>query len=77
MIAERIGHQEALDLFRHTIQLGQHQQSGIGYGHWVCQTLLDSQSSAFSCVIRNMYAIPVACDALTWYIGNIVYPESN
>lgn len=71
MIADRIGHEEVLDLFRHSTQLGQHQQSGIGYAHWVCKTLLDSEANAFSYAIQNMNAIPVACDALTWYTGKM------
>lgn len=58
-----------MDLFRHTTQLGQHQQSAIGYAHWVCKTLLQSQSNALTYSIHNMYAVSVACDALTWYTG--------
>lgn len=73
MIAETIGHEEVLDLFRHSTQLGQHQQSSIGYAHWVCKTLLESESSASSYSIQNMHAIPVACDALTWYTGEYPY----
>nr|CAI5830097.1 unnamed protein product [Callosobruchus analis] len=70
LIAESMGHEEAMDLFRHSTQIGHHQQSSIGYGHWVCQTLLDVDPNEVIYAIHNMHAIPVACDALTWYTEN-------
>ncbi|XP_065837280.1 tetratricopeptide repeat protein 37-like [Oscarella lobularis] len=39
LIAEGIGDQDAMDLFRHTTELGVHTESQIGYAHWVCSTL--------------------------------------
>nr|CAH7731857.1 unnamed protein product [Callosobruchus chinensis] len=68
--AESMGHEEAMDLFRHCSQIAYHQQSSIGYGHWVCQTLLDADPNEVIYAIHNMHAIPVACDALTWYTEN-------
>ncbi|CAH1994676.1 unnamed protein product [Acanthoscelides obtectus] len=70
LIAESLGHEEAMDLFRHCTQIAHHQQSSIGYGHWVCQTLLDSDPHEVIYAIHNMHAIPVACDALTYYTEN-------
>ncbi|CAH0550739.1 unnamed protein product [Brassicogethes aeneus] len=67
LIAERLGRQEAMDLFRHSTQLDTQQQGGLGYGHWVCQTLIESKPNEKIYSIHNMHAIPVACDALTWY----------
>ncbi|CAH1115105.1 unnamed protein product [Psylliodes chrysocephalus] len=67
LIAETMGVEEAMDLFRHSVQLGHHQQGAIGYGHWVCQTLLEAPKKTISYSIEGMHAIPVACDALTWY----------
>ncbi|KAL8583667.1 hypothetical protein ACOMHN_037390 [Nucella lapillus] len=70
LVAETVGHEEAMDLFRHTTQLGIHMESGIGYGHWVVSTLLDvtrQDSKAFQYCIHQMAAIPAAADALTRY----------
>ncbi|KAJ8978706.1 hypothetical protein NQ317_015954 [Molorchus minor] len=69
ILAEKLGHEEAMDLFRHSTQLGQQQQGGLGYGHWVCRTLLESPPDTILYSIHNMHAIPVASDALTWYIA--------
>lgn len=69
MIAEIMGLEEAMDLLRHSTQLAQHQQGGIGYGYWVCKTLLENPPNTNIYCIHNMHAIPVACDALTWYTG--------
>ncbi|KAJ8909617.1 hypothetical protein NQ315_004979 [Exocentrus adspersus] len=67
LIAEKMGHEEAMDLFRHSTQLGQQQQGSLGYGHWVCQTLLTASDDVNIYSVHNMHAVPVACDVLTWY----------
>nr|XP_022913012.1 tetratricopeptide repeat protein 37 [Onthophagus taurus] len=67
LIAEFLGHEDCMDLFRHSTQLGCHEQSEIGYGYWVCKTLLGEQTKEAQYAIRNMHAVPVACDSLTWY----------
>ncbi|KAG5897490.1 hypothetical protein JTB14_031114 [Gonioctena quinquepunctata] len=67
LVAETMGSDEAMDLFRHSVQLGQNQQGGLGYARWVCQTLLDAAPGAYLYSIQDMHAVPVACDALTWY----------
>ncbi|XP_023026959.2 tetratricopeptide repeat protein 37 [Leptinotarsa decemlineata] len=69
MIAEAIDSrkEEAMDLYRHSVQLGQNQQGALGYAHWVCHTLLTAEPNSHLYSIEDMHAIPVACDALTWY----------
>lgn len=58
-----------MDLFRHSMQLGAHQESGIGYGHWLCQLLLETSAREKANSVYNKQAVAVACDALTWYTG--------
>ncbi|CAH1156223.1 unnamed protein product [Phaedon cochleariae] len=67
MIAESMDRDEAMDLFRHSVQLGQNQQGSIGYAHWVCRTILSVSPNTHLYSIDDMHAVPVACDALTWY----------
>ncbi|KAK4885213.1 hypothetical protein RN001_001484 [Aquatica leii] len=67
LIAESMGIEDAMDLFRHSTLLGVHQQGAIGYGYWVCRTLLEMAPYTKLYSIHNMHAIPVASDALTWY----------
>lgn len=70
MIAETLGHaSEAMDLFRHSTQLGVRPEGALGYAHWVCRTLRDMPPHARVYAIHNMHAVPVASDALTWYTG--------
>lgn len=73
IIAESIQRLEAMDLFRHAVELGYHPQAAIGYAHWVLKTLLNSDAKKnplFSYAIDKMYAIPVAADAMTWFIDS-------
>ncbi|XP_076443971.1 tetratricopeptide repeat protein 37-like [Babylonia areolata] len=70
LVAEVVGHEEAMDLFRHTTQLGIQSESCSGYGHWVISTLLDVErqdSDTFRYCIHQMAAVPAAADALTRY----------
>lgn len=69
LVAESVGDRDAMDLFRHSMQLGAHQESGIGYGHWLCQTLLEISSAEKTGSVNTRQAVAVACDALTWYTG--------
>jgi len=65
-------HEDAMDLFRHTTQLGIHMESCIGYSHWVCSTLKTSTNHSdphYIYSIEKMDAIPVAGDAMGWYTG--------
>ncbi|PVD20045.1 hypothetical protein C0Q70_20539 [Pomacea canaliculata] len=68
LIGEIVAHEDAMDLFRHTTDIGVHMESCIGYGHWVITTLLDvtnQHTPAFQYCIKQMAAIPVAVTALT------------
>ncbi|XP_057320439.1 SKI3 subunit of superkiller complex protein [Microplitis mediator] len=70
IIAESIDNKEAMDLFRHAIQLGYHPQAAVGYSHWVLMTILNPEARKdplYHYMIVNMHAIPVAIDAMTWY----------
>lgn len=69
ILAEKVDPKEAMDLFRHSTQLGFHEEGGIGYGHWVCKTLLEAPHGKRIYAIHDMHAIPVACDSLVWYTG--------
>ncbi|BFY97470.1 hypothetical protein BsWGS_00510 [Bradybaena similaris] len=74
LIAEKIGHEEAMDLFRHTTELGFHPESACGYGQWVLSVLGDiskRDSEYFHYCIHQMAAVPAASDALTRYTGRI------
>ncbi|XP_072746078.1 superkiller complex protein 3 isoform X2 [Anoplolepis gracilipes] len=79
IIAENLLRKEAMDLFRHSTQLGYHNEAALGYAHWVLTTLLNpamKQDPLFVYVIENMHAIPAAADVLTWYterVPNDVY----
>ncbi|XP_060530734.1 tetratricopeptide repeat protein 37 [Cylas formicarius] len=68
LIAETLGNREAVDLFRHSIQLGQHQQGGLGYGNWICQILLTDDPKTVESSVYNMNGLSVACDGLNWYL---------
>ncbi|KYM94057.1 PREDICTED: tetratricopeptide repeat protein 37 isoform X2 [Cyphomyrmex costatus] len=70
LIAEKTLRKEAMDLFRHSTQLGYHNEAALGYAHWVLITLLNptmKEDSLLVYVIENMHAIPAAADNLTWY----------
>ncbi|KAJ8029553.1 Tetratricopeptide repeat protein 37 [Holothuria leucospilota] len=71
MIAERIGSEEAMDLFRHTLELTTHVEGSIGYAHWVCQTILDPQldqkSQLYLYNILQMDAVSQAAVAMARY----------
>ncbi|KAK5647507.1 hypothetical protein RI129_002399 [Pyrocoelia pectoralis] len=67
MIAETMAMDDAMDLFRHSTQLGYHDEGAIGYANWVCQTLQNILPHTELYSIHNMHAIPIACDTMTWY----------
>lgn len=68
-----MGHEDAMDLFRHSTQLAVHPESAIGYGHWVCKTLVTNPSNKIIYAIHNMHAVTVAHDALSWYTGKLIF----
>ncbi|XP_074648800.1 tetratricopeptide repeat protein 37-like [Tubulanus polymorphus] len=74
IIAERVSHEDAMDLFRHTTALDNHIEGFIGYGHWVCKALLGVvklPSDLYRYCVDQMYAISVASDALVKYNDRI------
>ena len=74
IIAETVGHEEAMDLFRHTTELSNHIESSLGYGHWVCSILdnpVSKDSEHFQYSIIQMAALPAACDGLEKYTNCI------
>ncbi|KAL1501937.1 hypothetical protein ABEB36_007164 [Hypothenemus hampei] len=70
LIAELIGHSDAMGLFRHSVDLGQHQQGSIGYGNWVCDMMINNPKNVkeVEYQFRHMHPIPVAWDNLNWYL---------
>ncbi|XP_039257339.2 tetratricopeptide repeat protein 37-like isoform X1 [Styela clava] len=63
LIAETIGSNETMDLFRHSTELGSQKQGGIGYSSWVARVIADTsnhESSLFKENIRNMNAVTTA-----------------
>ncbi|XP_077296478.1 tetratricopeptide repeat protein 37-like [Arctopsyche grandis] len=70
LIAESVGHHEAMDLFRHASQLGFHKESSLGYACWVANSMIElrnESSSSLTYSIENMHALPAACDLMAWY----------
>lgn len=67
LIAESVGHTDAMDLFRHSTELGFHKESSLGYAEWVSKTLKSlNQNKSLEYSIKNMNAIPMSCDLMTW-----------
>ncbi|CAL7935450.1 unnamed protein product [Xylocopa violacea] len=78
IIAETMNRREAMDLFRHALQLGYHSQAAVGYTHWVLNVILNcnvKMDALYTYVMENMHAILVATDAMTRYIADL-YEES-
>ncbi|XP_046597387.1 tetratricopeptide repeat protein 37 isoform X2 [Neodiprion lecontei] len=74
LIAEKMTRKEAMDLFRHTTQLGYHNQAALGYTHWVLTTLLNSEAKKdplYIYTIENMHAVSVAMDGINWYLEHV------
>ncbi|XP_056022044.1 SKI3 subunit of superkiller complex protein-like [Ostrea edulis] len=74
MIAETVGDDDAMDLFRHTTELSPHVEGSLGYAHWVCTLLQDKTkhgTEMYSYAIHQMSAVPAASDALVRYLDLI------
>lgn len=74
VIAELVGHEDAMDLFRHTTELGNHVEGALGYGHWVCTMLQHHErkdSYIYTYAIEQMGAVPAASDALARYTERV------
>ena len=77
-IAEAYGYEdEAMDLFRHCISLGNGLESSLGYGHYVCKTLQAitekrSENTKHSqYIVEKMFGVTVAVDNLTRYTERV------
>ncbi|XP_078313322.1 superkiller complex protein 3-like [Crassostrea virginica] len=71
LIAETVGDEDAMDLFRHTTELSPHVEGSLGYAHWVCSLLQDKtkrNTEVYNYAIHQMAALPAASDALTRYL---------
>ncbi|KAL5004760.1 hypothetical protein ScPMuIL_018216 [Solemya velum] len=71
LIAEAIGDEESMDLFRHTTELGHHSEGAMGYASWVCAMIKNDskhQTEMFKYAIQQMAALPAASDALSRYL---------
>lgn len=69
-IAEVVDRLETIDLLKHSISLGYHDESAVRYAYWVCVLLNDpdiSTDKRIRYVIENLHAIPTALDCITWY----------
>nr|XP_031849957.1 tetratricopeptide repeat protein 37 [Nomia melanderi] len=78
IIAETMGRKEAIDLFRHSTQLGFHKEASLGYAHWVLTVLLNTdieKDTTYKYIIENMHAVFVASDVMNWYLE--YYPEDH
>ncbi|XP_071511389.1 superkiller complex protein 3-like [Diadema antillarum] len=68
MIAETMGREETMDLYRHTTELTTHVEGGLGYADLVCGTILDSaldkRSELYRFNITQMRAVPAATAAV-------------
>lgn len=69
-----MGHSDAMGLFRHSTQLQQHQEGSLGYGQWVCDSLINRKPNdkALEYNINNMHAVPVAFDNVLWFTGELM-----
>lgn len=69
-IAELIGDDEAMDLFRHCTQLGFNLVSSIGYANCICALVNQSEKKnqeIYRYHIEKMYGIEVSLDNMIWY----------
>ncbi|ELT99404.1 hypothetical protein CAPTEDRAFT_188519 [Capitella teleta] len=65
LVAEAVGHADAMDLFRHTTDLSFHRESALGYAHWVCHTLMHPVTSdLYDYAIIQMRAVLTASDSM-------------
>ena len=72
-MAEVVGDEtEALDLFRHSVELSRHVEACRGFAHLVALLARDPERRVTlhgRYVIEKMAALPAACDAMTHYTG--------
>ncbi|XP_055874018.1 tetratricopeptide repeat protein 37-like [Biomphalaria glabrata] len=74
MIAETVQSNEAMDLFRHSSELGFNLESSLGYSQWVLKVLGDAsvrKTDVYHYSIQQMAAVPAASDDMTRYTRRI------
>lgn len=74
LIAETVGDEDAMDLFRHTTELATHVEGASGYGSWVCSMLQDESkhnTDLYQYSIKQMAAVPAASTGLGKYLDRI------
>ncbi|XP_070543416.1 tetratricopeptide repeat protein 37-like [Ptychodera flava] len=71
LVAETIGSEEAMDLFRHTTELATHLEGSVGYASWVCNTIfsekIDKKSELYKYNIVEMGAVTSAAVSIGKY----------
>lgn len=68
LLAEILAPKETIDLLRHSITLGYHDESAIQYAYWVCTLLNDSENQKRTqYYVEHLNAISSAIDSITWY----------
>ncbi|XP_063700236.1 superkiller complex protein 3 isoform X2 [Culicoides brevitarsis] len=82
VIAEKIGDiDEAVDLYRHSTELGFSRQSAFGYTNSICSILNESSNlksvlPKYSYLMNNMNAVVLAIDQINWF-NDCVEAESH
>ncbi|KAI0208166.1 Tetratricopeptide repeat protein 37 [Lamellibrachia satsuma] len=74
LIAETVGDNEAMDLFRHTAEMDNHTEGAVGYASWVCSVMNDESkmnTESYRYAICQMSAITAASDALAKYTDRV------
>lgn len=67
-VAEILAPTETIDLLRHSITLGYHDESAIQYAYWVCSLLNDhGNQKRRSYYVEHLNAVASAIDSITWY----------
>lgn len=81
MLAESLAHDDTVNLFSHTVTLGYHPESCLGFADWVLRTLLQSEKLTTLKVedqralqdFKRMHALEVASDCMKWYTGETLF----
>lgn len=72
MIADRLSAEdEAMDLYRHCLELDYHKLAAVGYSRWVTERMDSVHVKKYKFAIENMYAVPMCLDAIGWYMKEV------
>ncbi|KAF3430707.1 hypothetical protein E2986_08054 [Frieseomelitta varia] len=69
-IAEMMQRKETMDLFRHAIQLGYHNQAAVGYAHWILDAILNSSTRKNTLYFESVSITYSATNVMTLYVEN-------